>query len=137
MIPRASLRKSLADKKLLGGTLAGSSWASWKALLLASMGEKLTDEERKLFKKLTRRDKEPGQRVQELVVVAGRRAGKSRAISTLVSYLATLCNYPSLAPGETGVVLCLAPDRRQASVLLSYIAATIRGSPMLSQLLVN
>ena len=46
MKPLTSIRKALADKKLLGNVLAGSSWHPWRVLLTASMGEKLTDEER-------------------------------------------------------------------------------------------
>ena len=104
---------------------------------MAAMGEKLTDDERQVFKQLTQREREPGKRVDELVVVAGRRAGKSRSIAVLVSYIAALCQHPSLVPGETGVALIFAPDRRQASILLEYINATLTNSPLLSQLVTN
>jgi hypothetical protein len=40
-------------------------------------------------------------------------------------------------PGEIGIVLIFAPDRRQASVILQYCAAILTGSPMLSQLVTN
>jgi hypothetical protein len=42
------------------------------------MGEALTDEERAIFAKLTGREREPGERVDELWCVIGRRGGKSR-----------------------------------------------------------
>ena len=48
MTPRTTLRKALADPQLLGGALAGESWQSWRALLIAAMGEELTDEEREI-----------------------------------------------------------------------------------------
>ena len=134
MIPRTSLRKALADPRLLGDTLKGPSWSGWRTLLIASMGEKLTKEEREVFKRFTLREREPGQRVGELCVVAGRRSGKTRAVSVLISYLAALCHHPSLVAGETGVALIFAPDRRQATILLDYIAANLTNSPMLSQL---
>jgi len=137
MIPRTSLRKALSDPRLLGNTLKGESWKAWRTLLIASMGEKLTTDERKIFTKLTQREREPGKRVDELVVVAGRRGGKSRAISVLISYLAALCQHPSLVPGETGTALIFAPDRRQAGVLLDYISATLTNSLLLSQLVTN
>ena len=38
-----SLRTALADPKLLGNILVGSSWDRWKALLLATAGEPLVD----------------------------------------------------------------------------------------------
>jgi hypothetical protein len=135
--PRTTLRKALSDPKLLGNTLMGPSWVAWKTLLIASMGEKLTDDERRIFKQLTQRDHEPGKRIEEMAAVVGRRGGKSRAISVLVSYLATLCQHPSLVPGETGIVLIFAPDRRQSAVVLDYCYAALTNSPMLRQLVTN
>jgi hypothetical protein len=76
---RISLREALDDRQLLGNELTGDSWLPWRALLLASMGEPLTDSERDLFRKLTQRDHEPHVRVEEMVVVKGRRAGGSSA----------------------------------------------------------
>ena len=137
MKPRTTLRKALSDPKLLGNTLMGPSWAAWKTLLIASMGEKLTDDERKIFRQLTQREHEPGKRIEEMAAVVGRRGGKSRAISVLVSYLATLCQHPSLVPGETGIVLIFAPDRRQSAVVLDYCYAALTNSPMLRQLVTN
>ena len=54
------LREALADPRILGGVLTGASWDGWKALLLACAGEKLTDDERAHFTRLTGRDREPG-----------------------------------------------------------------------------
>ena len=46
MIPRISLRQALADPALLGGVLEGESWKPWRTLLLAAMGDELTEDER-------------------------------------------------------------------------------------------
>jgi hypothetical protein len=135
--PRVTLRKSLADKKLLGGILKGSSWNAWRVLLMAAVGEQLHDDEREVFKRLTLREREPLKRVDELVCVIGRRGGKSRAISVLATYIAGLCTHPSLVPGETGIVLIISADKRQAAVCLDYIHSNFSESPMLSQLIVN
>jgi hypothetical protein len=138
MIPRTSLRKALADKRLLGGILAGESWKSWRTILISAMGEELvTDEEREIFTKFTQREHPPSKRVDELCVVSGRRSGKTRSISVLAAYIAALCQHPALVPGEVGVVLITAPDRRQSSIVLQYISAILEGSPMLRQLVVN
>src|SRR5262245_13693864 len=123
MTTTASLRRALQDSKLLGDALAGDTWAAWRALLLAAMGEPLKPDELELFKKFTHRDNPPEQRVDELWCVIGRRGGKSKAISALACYLACLCDFRSkLSAGETGLVLIVAPDQRQASVILSYAA---------------
>ena len=46
MRPTVSLRKALADKGLLGNVLDGDSWAAWRILMIAAMGEALSDDER-------------------------------------------------------------------------------------------
>jgi hypothetical protein len=122
MKPQTSIRKALSDKKLLGNVLVGDSWLPWRILLVAAMGEKLTEQERVTFTKLTGRTSEPGQRVEELCAVVGRRGGKSRAMALLAAYIAGLCNH-ELVRGETGIVLLIAPDQRQAKIALDYCAA--------------
>lgn len=73
MIPRVTLRHALSDPQLLGKALEGDSWLPWRTLLIAAMGEALTDDERVLFQQLTGRAREPGQRVEEFAGVVGRR----------------------------------------------------------------
>jgi hypothetical protein len=75
MIPRVTLRKALADPMLLGAGLASDSWLPWRTLLIAAMGEELTDHERGLFKQFTGRDREPLQPIEEFVGVVGIAAG--------------------------------------------------------------
>jgi hypothetical protein len=136
MTPSISLRAALADPQLLGNTLSGDSWRPWRTLLIAAMGEPLDDAERTLFKQFTGgREREPGQRVEEFVGVIGRRGGKSRAISTLATYIAGLCRHPSLVRGERGVLLIIAADQKQADICLDYVEATFRASPILAQLI--
>ena len=136
MRPVTTMRKALADKKLLGNVLAGESWHAWRVLMIAAMGEKLTDEERETFTQLTGRAREPLQRVEELCAVVGRRGGKSRAMATLAAYIAGLCKHP-LARGERGVLLLIAPDQRQATISLNYATAAFEASPILKQLIAN
>ena len=83
MIPRVPLREALSDPNLLGTAIAGDSWRSWRALLIAAMGEELGEDEREIFSQLTGREREPLQRVDEFAAVIGRRGGKSRAMATL------------------------------------------------------
>ena len=57
-------------------------------------------------------------------------------MAVLAVYLAGLCDYTDkLAKGEKGVVLLIAPDKKQAKVLLDYAEGTLQSTPMLSQLL--
>lgn len=135
MIPRITLREALSDRSLLGDILAGDSWEPWRVLLIASMGEALTDDERAIFQRFTGRDREPGRRVDEFAAVKGRRGGGSRATSVLATYIAGLCQHPALVRGERGVLLIVAADQRQADVVLDYVEANFRSSPVLHQLI--
>jgi hypothetical protein len=77
MKPRITMRKALEDPNLLGHALPGDTWRPWRILLIALMGEALTDDERIVFKELTGRDHEAGFRCEEFVAVIGR-AGRVR-----------------------------------------------------------
>jgi hypothetical protein len=138
MKPTVTLRKALNDPGLLGHVIAGPSWSTWRTLLIAAMGEKLTAPERAVFKTITGREHEPNQRVNILQAIAGRRGGKTRALATLASYLAGLCDHSDvLAPGEDGVLLCLAQDQRIAKKILDFCEEDFTQSPVLRQLLVG
>src|SRR6478609_3575604 len=138
MIPRVPLREALSDPNLLGAGIAGDSWRSWRTLLIAAMGESLTEGERATFRALTGRDREPLQRVDEFAAVIGRRGGKSRAMATLACYIAGLCDHTdALVPGERGVLLCVALDQRVAKIILDYAEASFERSPILKQLIAS
>ena len=129
-----SLRESLSDPDLLAHAIPGPSWSIWRTLLIAAFGEKLTAAERKTFTKFTGRKREPLQRVGQFAAVAGRRAGKTQAIAAAGTYLAAVCDHHDvLAPGETGVLLCLAQDQRIAKKILDYVESNLRRSKILRQ----
>jgi hypothetical protein len=130
-----SLREALHDQRLLAHALPGESWAAWRVLLIASAGEALTKSERKVFKELTGRPKEPGHMAELFLGVIGRRGGKSKAAAAMMVWLATCIDWSDeLSIGERGVCLIVSPTERQASVTESYIRAFIDHSPLLSSL---
>jgi hypothetical protein len=68
------MRAALRDPDLFGEILPGESWAAWRILLIAAMGEALTDDERIVFESLTGREREPLSRVEEIwAIVSSRR----------------------------------------------------------------
>jgi hypothetical protein len=102
------------------------------------MGEELKPDELASFEFFTGRETAPDRRADELWCCVGRRGGKSRAMATLAVYLAGLCDYSDvLVRGEKGLVLLIAPDVRQARVLLEYAQGTLESTPMLSQLIAD
>jgi hypothetical protein len=136
--PLVTMREALRDTNLLGGVLDGPSWAAWRVILIASQGERLTEDERVIFKRLTGRPREPGKRVEELLAVVGRRGGKSRAISVLAVYVAALCDHSAnLVSGERGLVLCLAQNQRTAAVTFEYACGIFEAKPVLGALIMG
>jgi hypothetical protein len=133
------LRDALSDPALLGNVLVGESWATWRSLLLASMGERLTAGEMAVFQRVTGgRTLVPPSRVEEAAFVVGRRGGKDRAASVLACYLAALVDWsPVLAKGERGLVLCIGPDQRQAKIQRDYIEGAFEASPVMASMISN
>jgi hypothetical protein len=131
------MRQALDDAALLAGALPGDSWANWRMLLVALMGEPLTSVERQSFKALTGREAEAGVMVDTFLAVAGRRSGKSRAMAVIAIYLSCLCEWADdLALGERGLAMFLAPSERQAKTVY-YATAIIDHVPLLADLVTN
>ena len=64
--------------------------------------------------------------------------GKDRAASVLACYLAALVDWsPVLVRGERGLVLCIAPDQRQAKITRDYIEGAFDHSPIMSTMIVG
>ncbi len=136
--PAVTMREALADPSLLGSALQGPSWEAWRALLIATMGEPLSEAELAIFREVTGRPEPPTSRVEEALFLIGRRGGKDRAASVLAAYLAALVDWSGvLAAGEQGLVLCIGPDQRQAKITRDYIGAVLDGSPVLAGMVAN
>ena len=133
-----TMREALADPRYFGLLLVGDSWAAWRVLLIAIVGEQLTDDERIVFKALTGRPEEPGEPILEFWGVIGRRGGKSRAAGTLSAYLAGCCDWRQvLAPGERGILPVLAVNQVQAGQAFRFIKGVFEESPGVTPLVEN
>ncbi|WP_245581917.1 hypothetical protein [Phyllobacterium phragmitis] len=130
------MREALSDPLLLGKALPGDTWALWRTLLIASMGEPLNPEERELFAQVAGRQDSPSERVDEFWSIVGRRGGKTRAAGTLGAYISTLCDWSDvLAPGERGVLPVLAASTSQADRAFQHIAGVLQHSPTLCEMI--
>jgi hypothetical protein len=112
------------------------NWRAWRVCLQALFALPIADEEEAVYTRHTGRLSPPTQLAREGWLVVGRRGGKSRIAALIAVYLACFRDYSRLlAPGERGVVMVLAADRRQARVIFRYIAALFEGIPMLRALI--
>lgn len=131
-----TMREALDDPEIFGPILSGDTWKPWRAILIAAMGEELTDDERAIFTELTGREREPLQPVEELWSIVGQRGGKTRAMSVLGVYLACLIDYREVqAPGERLKLAVLAAHTKQATKALNYMLGTIQKAPALADML--
>ena len=125
------------DPNLFGRWFQGDTWTAWRAFLAALFGLLLEPEAQATYQCHTRRSDAPGQQFREAFVIAGRRSGKSLIAAMVAVFLAVFRSYDAvLAPGEKGVVMILASDRRQARVLLGYVNGFFDLIPMLQQMVV-
>ncbi|WP_224545596.1 hypothetical protein [Mesorhizobium sp. CA16] len=138
MTPLVTMRHALEDENLFGTILAGDSWLPWRILLIAMMGEPLTDDERIVFTALTQREHEPLQACEEFWGVIGRRGGKTRAMSVLSTYLAALVDWSDvLVPGEIGKLQYMGYNQKQANIAFEYAKAIFTDLPLFAQQVEN
>jgi hypothetical protein len=130
------MREALYDRAIFDA--GDPSWFAWNTLSIAGMGEELTDEERQVFTQLTALDREPLQRVEELIAIKGRRAGGTTFMARILVYLCCLCTYDDvLAAGERGIGLFLASTTEQAAVAFARAVGIIDASPILKSMVVK
>ena len=138
MRPLVSMRAALGDPDLFGRVFPGESWAAWRVMLIAAMGEALNDDERAVFEALTGRHRGPAERVDELWAVIGRRGGKTRAVAVLAAYIAALCDHADkLAPGERAVLPILSASVWQAQKAFGFLAGIFDAVPALSAMVIG
>src|SRR5215471_15085082 len=80
----------------------------------------------------------PGEPIEELWIIAGRRSGKTRGIAALGAYLAACCSYKDvLGPGERGTLPILAASTQQAQQTLNFVKGIFTGIPRFAKLVDN
>jgi hypothetical protein len=131
--PTISIDHALSDQNLLAPALGSlPTWSTWRAILKAAFGLRLTRSQSDDFTAAAGARPPPKQRVRELWAVVGRRGGKSRMAGALAVYLACFTNH-KLAWGEVGTVLVLGASRDQARTVFEYVKGFLDASPILRQ----
>ena len=124
--------------KTEGGAAGGisSSYTSWLTYFSALFALPLNPEQQKIYTACTGRETPPEKVSTWSTLICGRRAGKSFALALIATYLACFGDYKKyLAPGERGTIMVIASDKKQARVIMQYIAALLTGIPMLEKLI--
>ena len=130
-----NILQAIADPNLFAAWFKDlTTWAAWRTFLAALFG--LPVENAGLYAECTGGRPLPTHQAREAHLIVGRRGGKSFICSLVAVYLAAFRTY-QLAPGERGIVMLLAADRRQARVLFRYVKAFIEGVAMLREMMVN
>jgi hypothetical protein len=133
-----TMREALASDGYFGRLLAGDSWQAWRVLLIAILGEELTEDERTIFESLTGRPQEPAEPVEEFWAVIGRRGGKTRSMAVLAAYIAGCVDHRDiLAPGERGVLPIMAASTVQATQAFNFVSGIFATALNLKGLLEN
>jgi len=112
----------------------GASWATWRVVLKILFALPMEKDELALFQRLSGRMTPPAERVKEAWLVFGRRGGKSLIAAFLALFSAVSVRY-RLAPGERGLVMVAAADRKQARVIFRYIGAFFDHNPAFARLI--
>jgi hypothetical protein len=103
-----------------------STWQAWITALKAIFALPLTDEEVTLYQRCTGREIAPQKPFKEVYLIVGRRGGKSFIVSIIAVFMGLFCDFLQfLAPGERGVIMLIATDRRQAGIILRFIKAIL------------
>ena len=125
------------DEKLFGkffrrGLFGRDSWAAWRVFLAALFGLPLSPEQMEVYTKQTGRSDVSVNQYREAFCVCGRRAGKSSVASLIALYIALFVDHSeTLAPGEEGVILLIAPDRKQTQQILGFVRGMLKESKTL------
>jgi len=134
-IPKVSFLDAMQDTMFFRPWFASQSWETWHTFAKALFGAPMTAAEVEVFSRCTGRQPAPTVPAREAWLVVGRRGGKSLFAAALAVYMACLRDYRArLKPGERAVVMVLAADRDQATVVFDYIKAFFENVPLLEGL---
>jgi hypothetical protein len=112
-----------------------STWAPWFAFLKSFFGLEMSPAELEIFEQCTGRKAPPAGGFNESWLICGRRAGKSFILALSAVYLAVFRSWVQyLVPGERGLVMVIANDRKQARVIFHYARALLANVPSLAVL---
>ncbi len=120
-----NILEAIADENLLGPFFDDpDTWAAWHAAMRVVYGLDIPAADHELIRECTGRDatRLPRDGFDTVLLLTGRRSGKSRIAATIATYEAVLSGRESkLSKGETGVVPIVSPTKSQSRVVKDYM----------------
>jgi len=115
---------AMTSPALFGPMYAGPTWGPWQAVIKAGFALPMTEEEVAFFNIVAGGRPLPAKRCRELVIAAGRRAGKDAIASLICAWFAmTFRPEGRVRAGERPLILMVGADRSQAKNLLRFTRA--------------
>jgi len=133
VITDLTILDAIEDPNILGDGLAPAQIAALRALY----GIPMPDDQAGIARECLGRAWQPGTEYNEAAFICGRRSGKSDKLAANIAIYEAFFRDHNLSPGETGIVLLLAQNMRQAKVVKGYIEGKIENSPVLSRHVVS
>jgi hypothetical protein len=139
MMPPLSILDAVNDSAIFAKWFRDSAtWQAWFAFLAVLFGLPLKPDQLAIYQQCTGRTAPPLGPFFEAWLVCGRRAGKSFILAMIAVFLACFHDWaPYLVPGETGRIIIIAADRKQARTIFGYILGFLENIPMLAGLIVR
>jgi hypothetical protein len=129
---------AMATETLFAPFFRGDSWDAWRVVLKALFALEMSEAEFAVYKQLTGRSQPPSKAFTEVVLIVGRRGGKSRLLAAIAVFLACFFDYtPYLAPGEVGTIAVLAANRAQSRSIFRFVSGLLKNVPVLAPLIVR
>jgi hypothetical protein len=127
--PKLTIIEAIRDPNILGDRLSDAQ----EAALCALYGLPLSEAQQEVARECVGAAWRQGVEYREAAFICGRRSGKSDKLAANVALYEAFFRDHHLSAGETGIVLLLAQNMRQAKVVRGYIEGKIRKSPVLSR----
>jgi hypothetical protein len=106
---------------------------AWTAFLCALFALPMTAEQLAIYQQHTGRSMAPTTPAHEAWLVIGRRGGRSFVLAAIAVFLACFRDWRPFLGLETGTVMVVAVDRKQARVIMRYCLGLLQAVPMLKR----
>ena len=128
---------ALRDPNLLGYSIKDlDTYQAWIAAAKAAFGLRMNKAELDVQQCAQRTDP-PTKQFKRILLICGRRSGKSFLQAAIAVWLAIFRDYSEhLSKGEKATIFVIAADRKQARTIMRYIGGFLE-APMLKQYLVK